>query len=74
MTEPNGLQRDIGRLEARVTAVERDLAEIKSDVKAIRSAVDQGRGRWSGFLLVAGLSGAMGAAATKLSAFVPLLK
>lgn len=76
MTRPDStdLHRDIGRLEGRMEAVERELRELKGtqgaigqDLKAIRSTIDQAKGGWKTILLVAAAGGAVGALVMKLS-------
>lgn len=44
MTASDDLAQDVGRLEGRVAAIERELADARVDLKAIRSTLDQGRG------------------------------
>lgn len=67
-------QRTLGEHGARLLAVERDVAEIGRDVKAIRDTLAQARGGWKTLLLVAGAAGAMGALLGKIVAIVGLLK
>ena len=74
MPETSDLHRDMGRLEGRMEAVERELREMKGvqgaigqDLKAIRSTIDQATGGWKTILLVAAAGGAVGALLMKLS-------
>lgn len=60
------LERDMGRLEARVDRGEIDLREIKADVKAILGLVNQARGGWKMLVVVGAVAGAVGALVTKL--------
>jgi prefoldin subunit 5 len=73
-TERGALQRDMGRLEARVDAVESELREIKADVKSILALVNQAKGGWKTLVVVGAVAGAAGALVTKLgmvSGFLP---
>jgi len=58
--------RDLGRLEARMDAVEQDIAEMRADVKAIRTTLDEARGGWRTLALVAGAAGSAGAALSQI--------
>ena len=58
--------KDFGRLEEKTAHLEAELEEIKRDVKAIRSNLDQARGAGRTMVMIAGfvatVSGALGAA------------
>ena len=62
--------KDIGRLEGRMTSVERDLASMKSDLRCILKTLNEARGGWKTLLLAAGVAGTVGAFATKLLPFI----
>jgi hypothetical protein len=60
----------IARLEAQMADVREDQKEIKTDVKAIRTVIDQTKGGWKVMAMVSGLSAAFGGMVVKLA---PLL-
>lgn len=59
------IERDIGALEARISAVETDMQELRRDVREIRDALVSARGGWRLLTLVIGLSATLGAAVGK---------
>ena len=65
------LERDFGRLEARVSALEDDMAELKADTKQILATLSEAKGGWKTLLLVAGAAGSAGALVGK---FLPFFK
>lgn len=76
MTDPERdiLNRDLGRLEARVDGLEAALREIKADIKAILGLINQARGGWKMLVVTGAIAGATGALITKigmLSGFLP---
>ena len=60
----------LGDLKARMIRVETDSNEARSDIKAIRSILDQAKGGWKTIALVAGVAGAMGALIAKIVPFI----
>ena len=58
--------KDIGRLEGRMSSVERDLSTMKTDLRCILKTLNEARGGWKTLLLAAGVAGTMGALASKL--------
>ena len=68
MAETN--DKDIGRLEGRMSSVERDLASMKADLRCILKTLNEARGGWKTLLLAAGVAGTLGACATKLLPFI----
>lgn len=60
------IERAIGRLEACVSGLRSDMDEVKADVKAVRSTVDQARGGWKLGVALAGGGGVIGATLTKV--------
>ena len=65
------LVRDVGRHDAEIGALKKDMAEVKSDVKSILALMNQGKGGYKTLVLVAGMAGACGALVGK---FLPFLK
>ena len=64
------LDRDVGKLEARMENVESELQAIRADVREIRDALVQVRGGW--WLLTAAISLASAVGAL-MSHFLPML-
>ena len=58
--------KDIGRLEGRMSSVERDLSGMKTDLRCILKTLNEARGGWKTLLLAAGVAGTIGALASKL--------
>lgn len=61
--------RDFGRLEAEVQAMQRQIKDMASDLKAVRTLLDGAAGGWRVMVAVAGFTSAMTALAIK---FLPL--
>lgn len=70
----NGDDRAFGRLEADVENLQREMGELRKDVKKLVDGFNQAKGGWKTLLLVAGVAGTMGALTTKLLAIWPLGK
>lgn len=68
MTEE--LHREIGRHGAEINALQKDMTEVKQDVKTILEFINQGRGGWKTIMLVAGAAGTVGALAAKIVSFM----
>ena len=58
--------KDMGRLEGRMSSVERDLSTMKTDLRCILKTLNEARGGWKTLLLAAGVAGTIGALASKL--------
>jgi hypothetical protein len=58
--------KEIGRLEGRMSSVERDLSTMKTDLRCILKTLNEARGGWKTLLLAAGVAGTIGALASKL--------
>ena len=65
------LARELGGMEARLRAVEEASRTQGIDIKAILRVLNEARGGWKTLVWVAGLSGLVGAIASKLMPFVP---
>ena len=71
MIDENGdTQREIGRQGGRLDSLERDMSELKTDVKAIRETLSQAKGGWKTLLMVGGAAGAVGAVIGKFIPFI----
>lgn len=68
--EMTNYEREMGEFTAKVAAMEKDLSELKSDVRAIRDAMNQARGGWKAVALISGISGTLGAAIAKAIPFL----
>ena len=60
------LERELGAFSARITALEQDLRDLRSDVREIRDALVTVRGGWKALTLIVGVSASLGAAFAKL--------
>lgn len=60
---------EVAALTVKVEMLERDISELKSDVKQLLAVVNQTRGGWKTIVLVSGVAGTVGAVLAKL---VPL--
>jgi hypothetical protein len=63
--------RDFGRLEAEVQAMLKQIEEMASDMKAVRTMLDGAAGGWRVMVAVASFTSAMTALAMKLIPFWP---
>ena len=70
----NNIERELGGLHARMSAVEGDLHEMRADVREIRDAVTGYRGGWKALAALVGFSATVGALAAKLLPFVGMAK
>ena len=53
--------RELGEHSARLRSLETAVSEMRDDVKAIRSTLDQAKGGWRTLLMICGAAGAVGA-------------
>ena len=63
--------RDFGRLEAEVQAMQRQMENMASDLKAVRTMMDNAHGGWRVIVIVAGFTSAATAFAIKILPFWP---
>ncbi|MFQ5618775.1 MAG: hypothetical protein ACE5FR_07360 [Rhodospirillales bacterium] len=71
--DPQQLAQQLGEVQGRLKAAEEALREQGQDIKAILTTLNQARGGWKTLLLVAGISGACGALATKVATVIGAL-
>lgn len=64
--------RSFGKLEAEVESLQKQLADVAADLKAVRSAMDAAGGGWRVLVAVGAVSGAITATAIKFLPFLPL--
>lgn len=60
----------LAKVEAKADSMERDMKEMRGDVKTLLALVNQTKGGWKVILLIGGISGAVGAL---LGKFLPFL-
>lgn len=63
------VQRAIGRLEGRLSTLEKQVLEIHSDTKEMRALLNQAKGGWKTWVVIAGIAGSVGAFAGKFLPF-----
>jgi chromosome condensin MukBEF ATPase and DNA-binding subunit MukB len=64
------VEREVGRLEARMETVEQELQAIRGDVREIRDALVSAKGGWLLLTIAISLAAAAG---TVLNTYLPLL-
>lgn len=57
---------DYGRLTAEVAQLQRDVADLRCDMKKVLETLQEARGGWRTLMLVGGAAAAFGGAAVKL--------
>lgn len=62
MSEIDPIQ--FGALTAKVSALEEDVRELRSDVKKLLAAVENARGGWKTMMILGGLASSVGGAIT----------
>lgn len=70
------IQRDLGRHDAQIENLERDISEIKRDLEHMMGKIDnmnlileQAKGGWKVLMIVGGISAVLGGIVTKILAF-----
>ena len=61
-------ERDFGKLEARLDVLEREMKEMRADMRYVRDAISQAQGGWKYMAWIIGISGIVGAVGGKLLA------
>lgn len=64
------LDREMGDMQARLRALEKNAVEMRADIKTILGVLSEAKGGWKAMLAVGGIAGAMGAGLMKVSAYV----
>lgn len=55
------INRDMGKHDAQIDHLERDVSELRTDVRAIREILDKADGSWRALMWVGGASSVLGA-------------
>jgi len=63
------LSRDIGRHDAEIEALQKEIAELRQEIKQISKILHEARGGWRTLMLLGGAAGAVGATIAKLAQF-----
>lgn len=58
--------REFGKLEARLDTLEREMREMRGDMKYVRDAISQAKGGWKSIAWIIAVSGVFGAVTGKL--------
>lgn len=64
------LDREMGDMQARLRALEKNAVEMRADIKSILAVLSEARGGWKAMLAVGAVSGAIGAGVMKASSFI----
>lgn len=70
MSDINDVSIAVAKLEVQVKTLEKDVSEIKGDIKFIRQKLDQAAGGWRVFLMVGTAGAALGGIIFKLFDFL----
>ncbi len=60
------LEREIGELTAKVERLEKDVSDMKDDIRSMLSFMEQARGSWKTMMGIAGFAAAVGALVAKI--------
>jgi hypothetical protein len=63
-------ERDIGRHDEAIGALKEDVAQLRTDVAAIKDLLSEARGGWKSLMWVAGFASAAGAVLVWVVSFV----
>lgn len=67
----NNLDTAVARLEVQVERLEKDMTEMRDDIRFIRKKLDEAAGGWKVFMLVGGIGAALGGFLIKVLSMVP---
>lgn len=65
------IQRDLGRLEAQVSALQKTVESLEKDIKALLAVVNQTKGGWKTLVMISAVAGTAGALIAKILPFIP---
>lgn len=65
----SSIERELGKLNAKVERLEREVGGIQGDLRAIRDAVVSARGGWKVLLALVSAAGVLGAAISRMLPF-----
>lgn len=68
------LHRDVGRHDAEIASLQREIAELRTDVRSILTTLAEARGGWKTLMAVAGIAGMAGAVITKVALALGVIK
>lgn len=63
-------ERELGEMSAKLQHLENSVAEMRSDLRAVRETLSEAKGSWRTLLAVAGFSSALGALMVKVIPFL----
>lgn len=63
--------RELGEHDERLKTLEREMTELRADIKLVLRELHEAKGGWKTLMLISGAAGAMGAV---LGKFLPFLK
>ncbi len=61
----------VARLEVQVERLEKDMTEMRDDIRFIRKKLDEAAGGWKVFMLVGGIGAALGGLLIKIVSIIP---
>jgi hypothetical protein len=64
------MHRDIGRHDAEIEALQREIKELRMEVREISRMLSEARGGWRSLMLIGGVASAIGAGFTKLLGYI----
>jgi prefoldin subunit 5 len=68
------VQRDLGRLEAKVEQLTKQVSDMQSDLEKISTTLAEARGGWRAVAFISGISATLGAGAMKLFSMIPMVR